>query len=156
MQTSDRSLKRWQNAFFLVFSRLSLALGAATTTASPHPPANMPPPPEGTLEQPPENEQYLYEKEPPYTLNLPEEAELYDEYSMTPDVDTHTNPAMAVRHLGLMLAGISVFGVFVYALMPTKPTGTRILNYEAVDKDYGNYLDLAGGRTPKGFRDLKQ
>merc|ERR1711974_431474 len=98
------------------------------------------PPPEGQLPPPPENEQYLYEEEPKYNLVLPEEAELYDEFSMTPDIDSHTDPAMAFRHLMLMLGGVGVVGTVVFALMPSKPTGVRILNYEAVDADYGNHV----------------
>jgi len=111
------------------------------------------PPPEGVLDPPPENEQYLFEREAPYDGKLREEAELYDQYSMTPDVDTHTDPAMAFRHLLIMLSGLAAFGTVVYALAPTKPTGHRHLNWEMVDKDYGNHLDFANGKTPKGFRD---
>ena len=131
-------------------------VAAFGSTAPPTPPpAHMAVPPEGQLPPPPENEQYLYEKEPRYDLRLPEEAELHDEYSMTPDADPHTDPAMAARHLLFMLTAVATFGVGVYALAPTKPTGTRILNYEAVDKDYGNHVDFSGGKTPLGFRDLK-
>lgn len=73
----------------------------------------LPAPPEGLLPVPPENEQYIFQKDFKYTNVLPEEAELVDPFSMTPDVDTHTNPAMAARHLGTILTGIAVFGIVV-------------------------------------------
>lgn len=71
---------------------------------------------------------------------------------MTPDADPHINPAMAFRHLLLMLSGVGAFGVVVYFLLPSKPTGERILNWKAVDQDYV-YTQFASGKTTKTFRD---
>ncbi len=110
-------------------------------------------PPEGVLPVPPENEQYVFQDKFEYTNTLAEEAELVDPFSMTPDVDTHTDPAMAARHLGTILTGIAVFGIFVYVFAPLKPTTVRDLPWTQVDKDYGGHLGFATGKSTKEFRD---
>ncbi len=71
---------------------------------------------------------------------------------MTPDVDTHVNPAMAVRHLLMALGGLGVFGMFLYTVQPPKPTNVRDLPWKQVDEDYGGYLGFAEGKTTKEFR----
>ena len=141
------------------------------TAVQPQPP--LPPPREGGLEERPENELYLpgdpnyvykgqvergeafFHQSPshvPLAPQLDEEAELRDPYSMTPDEETHFDPAMGLRHLGLMLGCLGVFGGLVWTLKPTKPTVDRNLNWELVDKDMGNHTNFAGNKESRGFR----
>lgn len=83
---------------------------------------------------------------------MPEEAELTDPQSMTPDRDLHTDPHMALRHLLFMFGMFSSLGVAVYMLMPAKPTNPRIMNYKQIDQDMGNLTDFEGNPASRQFR----
>lgn len=83
---------------------------------------------------------------------LPEDAELRDQFSMTPDEETHFEPAMAARHLAIMFGVLGTFAGIVYTLAPSKPTTSRNMNWAAIDRDLGGHTRFREGEERRQFR----